>query len=58
MAQAADAKKILWVDDEIDSLKPHLMFLEKKGFAVQSAMSGDDAIAAVQKENFRSDSAR
>ena len=52
MAQAADVKKILWVDDEIDSLKPHLLFLEKKGFSVASAMSGDDAIAAVKKENF------
>lgn len=52
MAQPADVKKILWVDDEIDSLKPHLLFLEKKGFAVQSAMSGDDAIQAVQNENF------
>ena len=44
--------KILWVDDEIDSLKPHIIFLEKKGFEVTGVMSGDDAIAAVSEKNF------
>lgn len=43
-------KKILWVDDEIDSLKPHILFLEQKGFAVTTALSGDDAVAAVRNE--------
>jgi CheY-like chemotaxis protein len=52
MATVADKKRILWVDDEIDSLKPHILFLENKGFAVTPAMSGDDAIAAVQRETF------
>jgi CheY-like chemotaxis protein len=52
MPAVDEKKRILWVDDEIDSLKPHLLFLEKRGYDVSSAMSGDDAIAAVQKENF------
>ena len=36
---------ILWVDDEIDLLKPHIMLLEQRGYAVRTAMSGEDAIA-------------
>ncbi|MBD3403715.1 response regulator [candidate division GN15 bacterium] len=52
MPTVAEKKKILWVDDEIDSLKPHLLFLEKKGFEVTPAMSGDDAVVAVRDANF------
>jgi len=36
---------ILWVDDEIDLLKPHIMLLEQRGYAVRTAMSGEDAVA-------------
>jgi DNA-binding response OmpR family regulator len=43
-------KKILWVDDEIDSLRPHIMFLEQKGFVIETALSGDDAVAMVRDE--------
>jgi len=43
-------KKILWVDDEIDSLKPHILFLEQKGFKISTAVSGDDAVAKVRDE--------
>ncbi|MEW5925299.1 MAG: bifunctional response regulator/alkaline phosphatase family protein [Candidatus Zixiibacteriota bacterium] len=43
-------KKILWVDDEIDSLRPHILFLEQKGFSVSTALSGDDAVASVRSE--------
>ncbi|MGF7140320.1 T9SS response regulator signal transducer PorX [Roseimarinus sediminis] len=42
--------KILWVDDEIDLLKPHIIFLENKGYDVLSATNGADAIEIV-KEN-------
>ncbi len=52
MATTTDKKRILWVDDEIDSLKPHIMFLENKGFVVKGAMSGDDALVAVREEMF------
>lgn len=48
----AGDKRILWVDDEIDSLKPHILFLEKKGFAVDTAMSGDDALVRVSEARY------
>lgn len=35
---------ILWADDEIDLLKPHLFFLEKKGFSVTTVTNGYDAL--------------
>jgi len=50
MAAQGDQKKILWVDDEIDSLKPHFLFLEKRGYAVTGAISGDDAIELVRDQ--------
>ncbi len=36
--------KILWVDDEIDLLKPHLVFLQGKGYEVETATNGYDAV--------------
>ncbi len=39
-----DHIKILWADDEIDLLKPQLMFLEKKGYHVVTVSNGYDAI--------------
>ena len=36
--------KILWVDDEIDLLTPHILFLEKKNYAVTTCNNGQDAI--------------
>ena len=35
---------ILWADDEIDLLKPHIMFLDKKGYDVIPVNSGSDAL--------------
>ncbi|MBU0985402.1 MAG: bifunctional response regulator/alkaline phosphatase family protein [candidate division Zixibacteria bacterium] len=52
MADTGDKRRILWVDDEIESLKPHIMFLENKGFEVVGVMSGDDALVAVQEQLF------
>lgn len=52
MTTTVDKKRILWVDDEIDSLKPHIMFLENKGYEVVGAMSGDDALVAVRQQLF------
>ena len=37
-------KKILWVDDEIELLKPHLILLEQRGHTVETATNGEDAI--------------
>ena len=44
--------KILWTDDEIDLLKPHIIFLEQKGYEVQTTTNGIDAIELVEKEYF------
>jgi CheY-like chemotaxis protein len=44
--------KILWTDDEIDLLKPHILFLQEKGYAVLTASNGDEAIRLVQEQNF------
>ncbi len=41
---------ILWVDDEIDLLKPHILFLEKKGYEVITATNGADAIDIIADE--------
>lgn len=35
---------ILWADDEIDLLKPHILFLNNKGYDVTSVNNGSDAI--------------
>ena len=47
-----DKIKILWVDDEIDLLKPHILFLEKKNYAVTTCNNGLDAIALFEEDNF------
>ncbi|WP_159020254.1 bifunctional response regulator/alkaline phosphatase family protein [Algibacter sp. L3A6] len=44
--------KILWVDDEIDLLKPHILFLEKKNYQVTKCNSGSEAIDILDDENF------
>jgi CheY-like chemotaxis protein len=41
---------ILWADDEMDLLKPHILFLQGKGYEVITAVSGDEALDIV-KEN-------
>jgi CheY-like chemotaxis protein len=47
-----DNIQILWADDEIDLLKPHLIFLESKGYKVNAVNSGDQAVEQIQKKNF------
>ncbi|MDE7129204.1 MAG: response regulator, partial [Alistipes sp.] len=39
--------KILWVDDEIELLKPHVMFLAAKGYEVETCNNGYDAVEMV-----------
>lgn len=43
--------KILWADDEIDLLKPHILFLEQKGYEVLTATNGQDAISFLEHES-------
>ncbi len=47
-----DKIRILWADDEIDLLKPHIMFLENKGYEVVTATNGRDALDLVQKNEY------
>ncbi|SDW01617.1 T9SS response regulator signal transducer PorX [Aequorivita viscosa] len=44
--------KILWVDDEIDMLKPHIIFLENRNYKVTTAKSGMEALDEIKKESF------
>ena len=44
--------KILWADDEIDLLKPHILFLEEKGYEVTPVISGQDAIDSCREQTF------
>ena len=44
--------KILWADDEIDLLKPHILFLEEKGYDVTPVISGQDAIDSCSEQTF------
>ncbi len=43
---------ILWVDDEIELLKPHILFLESKNYKVTSCNNGNDALAVFDKIKF------
>lgn len=44
--------KILWADDEIDLLKPHIMLLQKKGYDVTTVTSGPDALDALAQDQY------
>lgn len=43
---------ILWADDEIDLLKPHILFLSKKGYDITPVNSGADAVELCEKQHF------
>jgi len=43
---------LLWVDDEVEQLRAHLLFLEKKGYEVVTVTNGTDAIELCQERNF------
>lgn len=44
--------RILWVDDEIELLKPHILFLQGKGYELETCNNGYDAVELVRNENF------
>ena len=44
--------KILWVDDEIDLLNSYFIFLEDKGYEVEKATNGIDALELINVHNF------
>ena len=43
---------LLWVDDEIEQLRAHIMFLEKKGYEIVTVSNGTDAIDQCRQRNF------
>lgn len=43
---------ILWADDEIDLLKPHIMFLKNKGYDLVTVNNGHDALELVESQHF------
>jgi len=45
---AEENKRILWVDDEIDLLRPHVLFLESKGYNVSTVTNAEDALELVK----------
>src|SRR5881409_987131 len=45
-------KSILWVDDEVESLTSHILFLEEQGFAVETSTHGDDALVLLQRQPY------
>jgi CheY-like chemotaxis protein len=44
--------QILWVDDEIDLLRSHVMFLENKNYEVETSSNGADAVDLVREIPF------
>ncbi|MCH5214960.1 MAG: bifunctional response regulator/alkaline phosphatase family protein [Muribaculaceae bacterium] len=45
-------EKILWADDEIDLLKPHILILRQKGYDVTTVSNGLDALEALAREKY------
>ena len=43
---------LLWADDEMELLRPHLLFLEKKGYEVVTVTNGTDAIEECRQHTF------
>ena len=44
--------RILWADDEIDLLKPHVIYLEEKGYEVDAVNSGDEALDLIKENDY------
>ena len=44
--------RILWIDDEIELLRPHIILLQQRGYTVETATNGEDAIELVKQKHF------
>ncbi len=51
-AQSASRGRVLWVDDEIDLLRSHILLLTDRGYQVETATNGEDAIELVRRQPF------
>ena len=45
-------KRILWVDDEVELLEPHLLFLRQRGYEVDTTTNGDDALELIRRRPY------
>lgn len=45
-------KRILWVDDEIELLRSHIIFLSEKGYLVDTVTNGEDAISSIKEKEY------
>jgi len=53
IAQESVSKgRILWVDDEVDLLRPHTLLLIREGYHVDAVMNGADALELLERENY------
>lgn len=52
MKTIPQSKRILWVDDEIDLLRPHCLVLEHRGYHVDAISNGDDALALLRERGY------
>jgi len=43
---------ILWIDDEIELLKPHIILLSQRGYHVETATNGEDAVEMVRRKHY------
>jgi DNA-binding response OmpR family regulator len=44
--------RILWTDDEVEALKPHIFFLEEKGYQIDTCSNGNDTIDLVRQNTY------
>jgi len=44
--------RILWTDDEVEALKPHIIFLEEKGYEIDTCSNGNDTIDLVRQNRY------
>ncbi|HEX2970295.1 MAG TPA: response regulator [Bacteroidales bacterium] len=44
--------KILWTDDEIEVLKPHIIFLQEKGYEIETCTNGNDTVDLVKQNSY------
>lgn len=44
--------RILWADDEIDMLRPHILYLKSKGYEVEAVANGEDAVRTAEERKF------
>ncbi|MCK5742858.1 MAG: response regulator, partial [Chlorobi bacterium] len=47
-----NTSKILWIDDEIELLKPHIILLKQRGYDVDTASNGEDAIELYRRNHY------